>query len=96
MHYKNSPLATPSGAFLQSHPSPVIAIHDDLARSAHAHTEPPLPNWTELLAEFEAAYRDIWGGEVDVRARLVECQARIKFLTDLARRRLSRSGVRYP
>ena len=96
IHYKNSPLQVASEAFRQTHPNPALAVHDRLARSPQARTEPALPNWTELLAEFLAAYRDIWAGHCDVRERLHACQQRIDELSDLARRNLQRYGETYP
>ena len=95
-HYKNSPLAESSPAFLATHPNPGIAVHERLARGPRARTEPPLPNWTELLAEFVVAYRDIWAGCPDVRRRLRACQARIDSLVEIARRQQERYGDRYP
>jgi len=96
IHYKNSPLIDPSPTFVETHPNPVVAVHDRLARGPRVHSDPLLPNWTELRGTFEAAYADIWSGRVDVRTRLRECQERIDVLTELARRRLERYGERYP
>jgi hypothetical protein len=95
-HYKNSPLRDTSPAFLASHPNPVVSVHDRLARGPGAQTEPPLPNWNEVLAEFMAAYRDIWAARSAARPRLRECQERIDALIDLARHRQARYGEPYP
>jgi len=95
-HYKNGPLREPSAAFLDTHPNPGVAIHERLARGPLARTDPPLPNWFALLAEFMAAYRDIWAGAPDVRGRLEECQRRMDVLVDVARREQIRYGDRYP
>jgi ABC-type glycerol-3-phosphate transport system substrate-binding protein len=95
-HYKNSPLVAPSEEFTATHPNPGIAVHDRLARSPLARTEPPLPNWTELLAEFAAAYRDIWGGRAAAEERLRAAQERIDALQQLAARGLARYGEPYP
>jgi hypothetical protein len=95
-HYKNGPLVSPSPGFIESHPNPAIDVHERATRGPHAHTVPPLPNWTELLVEFTAAYRDIWSSEVDVGTRLGACQERIDVLVDQARRRLQRHGTEYP
>ncbi|RMF80969.1 MAG: extracellular solute-binding protein [Planctomycetota bacterium] len=96
IHYKNSPLREVSEAFRQTHPNPALAVHDRAARSPQARTEPPLPNWSELLGEFLAAYRDIWAGKVDVAERLRRSQQRIDELSELARRNLERYGEVYP
>jgi hypothetical protein len=95
-HYKNSPLADPAPEFLATHPNPAIAVHERLARSSFAKTDPRIPNWTEIHEEFKAAYRDIWGSPVPVRERLEECQKRVDTLVDLARRRQARYGLEFP
>jgi multiple sugar transport system substrate-binding protein len=96
IHYKNSPLIDPSPEFLRTHPNPVVEVHERLARSEHAHTEPLLANWTELRSIFEAAYVDIWSGRAGAASRLEQCQERIDALSELARRRLARYGEPYP
>jgi hypothetical protein len=95
-HYKNGPFARPSPGFVDSHPNPAIAVHEQLARSRYAMTEPPLPNWTEVHGELMAAYRDIWGGTVPVRERLESCRERVDVLLALARERQRRYGVTFP
>ncbi len=95
-HYKNTPLVTPTPGFMETHPNPAIDVHDRLARNPGAHIEPALPNWTELLDEFKAAYRDIWSGGAPARTRLRACQMRIDVLADSAARRLARHGINYP
>jgi hypothetical protein len=96
VHYKNSPLREPSRTFMDTHPNPVVEVHDRLARGPNARTEPSLANWNELRGTFEAAYADIWGGRADVRMRLMECQRRMDVLSELARRQLARYGESYP
>jgi len=96
IHYKNGPLVRPSPDFLATHPNPGVQIHDQLARSPLARTEPPVPNWTEVLEEFMAAYRDIWAGRSDVRQRLQKCQGRIDALVAQARSNQQRYGEVYP
>ena len=96
MHYKNGPLLEPSPGFISSHPNPAIDVHDRVTRGPRAFTVPPLPNWTEILSEFVAAYRDIWRGGADVRERLQECQERVDVMIDQAKLRLARDGVAYP
>ena len=95
-HYKNGPLVDPSPAFIETHPNPGVAVHERVARSPLAQSDPPLPNWFAVLDEFVAAYRDIWAGTPDVRGRLRTCQKRIDALTDIARREQQRYGDRYP
>ncbi len=96
MHCKNSPLREPSPAFLETHPNPAIEVHDRLARGPEAQIVPPLPNWTELNAEFGAAYRDIWMTDVPARKRLETLQLRLDVLTEQAKRRQARYGQEYP
>lgn len=95
-HYKNGPLLEPSEAFLATHPNPGVEIHERLARSELAMSDPPLPNWIELRDEFGAAYRAIWGGGADPAQRLRACQTRLDALTEIARRELARYGEPYP
>ena len=74
----------------------VLEVHDRLARGAHVVSDPPVPNWTELRATFENAYRDIWTGAAPAAERLHKCQKRLDTLSELARRRLARYGEQYP
>ena len=96
IHYKNSPLISPSEEFIATHPNPVIDVHERMARSEQAQSEPQLANWSEVRSTWEATYSDIWGGRAEPRERLDECQHRIDVLSELARRRMERYGVPYP
>jgi hypothetical protein len=96
IHYKNSPLISPSPTFMATHPNRVVDVHDRAARGPRAHTEPPLANWYEVRSTFLAAYNDIWSGLADARSRLQEAQKRASALSELARRRLERYGETYP
>lgn len=93
MHGKNNPLANPSPGFLETHPNPAIAVHEQIARAERAKMLPPLPNLDELMHEFGSAYRDIWLGGAPPSARLKACQMRLDELMRQARRRLSLYGV---
>ncbi len=95
-HYKNSPYIEPADDFTRTHPNPVVEVHDQLARSPLAMTEPPIPNWMELRGEFEATYRDIWAGRAEAAPCLRAAQKRIDALTKLAADRMARYGEEYP
>ncbi len=96
IHYKNSPLVNPSPEFIETHPSPALAIHERLARLPGAQTEPGLPNWIQLSSELIQTYADIWATGAPVRPRLESCQQRIDTLIELARRQQARLGEQYP
>ena len=95
-HYKNGPLINPSREFLETHPNPGVAIHEHVARAAGARTDPPLPNWFQILDEFMAAYRDIWAGSSTIEARLKKSQKRIDEITATAIKEQQRYGDTYP
>jgi multiple sugar transport system substrate-binding protein len=95
-HYKNSPLIDPSPAFIETHPNPVIEMHERLARNPLAQVDPPLPNWLELEPALCAAYIDIWRSGKEPEARLKTLQERIDQLTESARQARARYGEPYP
>ncbi len=96
LHGKNSPLADLSDAFVKTHPNKGIDVHEFLARQTPAATLPPLPNWSELLSEYRAAYGEVWISDCDVQARFEKCQREIEALTKTCVARYLRWGVTYP
>lgn len=96
IHYKNSPLENPSEVFLETHPNPVIEMHERLARNPMAQVDPKLSNWSELEDALNAAYSDIWRSGKDVEERWLKLQERVNTLNEIARKSYARYGETYP
>lgn len=96
IHYKGSPLRHPDPTFTATHPNPVIAVHERLARLPGAVGDPPLPDWLELREAFHAAYLDVWRGSAAPGPRLDRLQRRMEQIHETTRKSLARYGETYP
>jgi multiple sugar transport system substrate-binding protein len=94
-HFKNSPMADVSDAFMQGHPNRGVAVHNAIAASPRGFLCPRTRNWPEMKDELDAAFQRFWGHEADVRTELPVLQARIQASLDRTdeKRRLRRGGA---
>ncbi|XVJ60171.1 MAG: extracellular solute-binding protein [Tepidisphaera sp.] len=80
-HAKPSPLASPSAAFLASHPNPGIRVFADVASDEHAVILPRTRVWKQYALLLYPAFQRIWEG-APVAAELRAVAERTQTLLD--------------
>lgn len=75
-HYKNSPLAVSSKAFIEHHPNRGILTFDKIAKSERTYMVPRTRAWPQIKDEFDAGLQRMWSLERPAKDELAMIQKR--------------------
>lgn len=91
-HYKNSPLAQMSEAFIAKHPNRGVRIHNAIAASPRGFVCPRTRTWPQLKDEMDASMQRMWGLAKTADDELAAVQKKAQGFLDQAEEQRRRRG----
>lgn len=91
-HFKNSPLAVSSEAFVRGHPNKGVAVFDAIAKSPRSFITPRTRVWPEIKREMDEMMDFFYRGEGTAAAVLTRVQARVQGVLDRHAAQRARRG----
>lgn len=91
-HYKNSPLAVSSKAFLENHPNRGIRTFDAIAQSDRTYMVPRTRAWPQIKDELDAGLQRIWSLERPAKEELALIQRRSQDYLDTVEAQRTQRG----